>query len=95
MTASDRVVMQNPNTGRDDNTIAREIFEPVRYAILDALEDAEDVAFKDLTDEVVARTPAVLWSDRSPMWYTTTVKLHLEATGEIEKFGKPQRLRRL
>ncbi len=39
------------------------------------------------------RTPAEMWSDASVGWYTTTVKLDLEAKGIIEKEGSPQILR--
>ena len=82
--------MQNPNTGRDDTTIAVKIYEPTRRAILEALDDAGDLPNSQLVDEVLQRTPPELWVDNSTMWFTTTVKLHLEATGLLKKSGSPQ-----
>lgn len=90
---AERVTMQNPNTGRDDATIARRMYEPVRAAILEAIGEAGTLAFADLPAQVEARTPAELWEDASLGWYTTTVKLDLEAKGLIEREGSPQRLR--
>ena len=43
-------MMQNPNTGRDDMSIARAIHEPVRDAILAAIHDAGELPNKLLTD---------------------------------------------
>jgi DNA-binding transcriptional ArsR family regulator len=86
----DRVMMENPNTGRDDMRIARAIYEPVRQAILEALEDLGEVPFSELHVEVEQRTPPELWEDASLKWYTTTVKLDLEAKGLLVKSGSPQ-----
>jgi DNA-binding transcriptional ArsR family regulator len=90
---TDRVVMQNPNTGRDDNTIARRMYEPVRAAILSAVEDHEPLPLSELADEVERRTPDELWESASLLWYTTTVKLDLQAKGLVEAEGSPQVLR--
>ena len=38
MADDDRIMMRNPNTGRDDMRIARSIYEPVRAALLAAIE---------------------------------------------------------
>ena len=84
-------MMQNPNTGRDDCRIKVSIYEPVRDAILDALAEGS-LPNSQLYDEVEQRTSAELWEDNSLMWFTTTVKLHLEATGLLEKKGRPQQL---
>lgn len=46
----ERIMMQNPNTGRDDMSIARAIHEPVRDAILAAIHDAGELPNKLLTD---------------------------------------------
>jgi len=89
----DRIMMQNPNTGREDSTIAVAMYEPVRDAILLALEAEPGMRFMDdLFHAVEARTEPALWSDASVKWYTTTVKLHLEATGMIDRHGSPQQL---
>jgi len=85
--------MKNPNTGRDDRTISRSFYEPVRTAILEAVAETEGIPFSELTAEVVQRTEESLWQDASAAWYTVSVKLHLEAIGQIERFGSPQQLR--
>lgn len=90
MSDDDRVMMENPNTGRDDVRITRAIYEPVRKAILEAIEDAGDLPLSELAGEVERRTPNELWDNASLMWYTTTVKLDLEAKGLILKKGSPQ-----
>ena len=89
----DRVMMQNPNTGRDDMRISRAMYEPVRAAILDAIDEAGVLPFAELRAEVEKRTPPEMWADASVGWYTTTVKLDLEAKGLIVKEGSPQQLR--
>jgi len=83
-------MMHNPNTGREDVRIKRTIFEPVRDAILQALDETGELRASDLPEHVEARTPTTLWEDASTIWFTTTVKLHLEATGLIERSGSPQ-----
>ena len=91
----ERITMLNPNTGREDTRIRVAMYEPVRAAILEALGERGEIAFKDLRAEVEARTPAALWEDASPGWYTTTVKLDLEARGSIERVPgvRPQTIR--
>lgn len=89
----ERVVMDNPNTGRTDGTIARSFYDPVRAAIIEAIDEAGTLAFADLREAVEQRTPPEMWDDASVGWYTTTVKLDLEAKGIIEKEGSPQILR--
>lgn len=89
---SERITMNNPNTGRTDGTIAASMYHPVRRAILDALAEHDGLRFGDLRAEVEARTDANLWETASPGWYTTTVKLDLEARGLLRRDGSPQRL---
>lgn len=89
--SNDRIMMKNPNTGRDDRHIAVAMYEPVRDAILAAVDDEDGIGFSELAEQVELRAPE-LWADASVMWYTTTVKLHLEATGLIERDGSPQQL---
>lgn len=90
---TDRVVLENPNTGSTDGTIARALYDPVRAAILAAIGEAGQLPFSELRAEVERRTSPDLWEDASVGWYTTTVKLDLEAKGLIEKEGSPQSLR--
>lgn len=91
--SDDRVVLLNPNTGREDLPIRRAMYEPVRAAILAAIDDAGELAFSDLRAEVDRRTPASLWDGASVGWYTTSVKLDLEARGLLVRDGSPQLLR--
>ena len=90
---TERVTLENPNTGRTDGTIARSFYDPVRAAILEAIDEAGTLPLADLRAEVERRTPAELWADASVGWYTTTVKLDLEAKGLLLKEGSPQILR--
>ena len=89
MANDDRIMMKNPNTGRDDKRIKVSIYEPVRDAILATLAEGP-VANAQLCEEVERRTPPEMWKDNSAMWFTTTVKLHLEATQMLTKHGSPQ-----
>lgn len=88
-----RITIENPNTGRTDGTIARSFYDPVRQAILDAIGEADGLPFAELRNEVARRTPSELWEDASVGWYTTAVKLDLEAKGLVVKEGSPQILR--
>lgn len=91
--ADDPVSALNPDPTKQPTSIRRSMYEPVRAAILAALSD-DELLFGDLPAEVERRTDPDLWTDASVGWYTTTVKLDLEARGLIERFGSPQRLRR-
>ncbi len=73
-----------------------EKYEAFREALLAVIPaDADGVPFGDLTTLVEAHNPT-LNQHGSVGWYTTTVKLDLEARGEIERVpgAKPQRVRR-
>ncbi len=87
----DRVMMRNPNTGRDDVRISAEYHVAVRSAILRAVGAAPGgLPFSELADAVERGTPPELWEDSSVGWYTTTVKLDMEAGGLLERSGSPQ-----
>lgn len=89
---TDRITMLNPNTGREDGTISGHLYRPVRAAILTTLDEHDGLRFADLRAQVEARTDDELWANASPGWYTTTVKLDLEARGLLTRAGKPQQL---
>ncbi len=89
----ERVTMLNPNTGRPDKTIVRSIYDPVKRAILTAISEIDGIRFSDLSDAVEDRTDPALWTKHKVGWYTTSVKLDLEARGLIERFASPQQLR--
>lgn len=90
---SERVEVHNPDPSKSGSTIDRDKYDVVRKAILDAIEAHGEIRFKDLRGEVEERLPENF--DGSPGWYTTTVKLDLEARGLLERIpgASPQRLR--
>ena len=90
----ERVLAEHPDPTKQGTRIARAMYEPVRTALLAALDELGEVPFSALSGEVERRTPG-LWADASVGWYTTTVKLDLEAKGLIEQvpYARPQRLR--
>jgi hypothetical protein len=85
----DGVMLANPNTGGDTIRIRRSMYDPVRVAILTAVDegalDATPLRAVDLAAQVEKRTPRRLWWDASVGWYTTSVKLDLEFRGLIEQ----------
>jgi hypothetical protein len=78
--------------------IDRSIYDGFRSAILRAIpRGSQGLAFLELPDKVETLLPkAVRGAIGSVSWYTTTIKLDLEARGEIERVpgATPQRLRR-
>ncbi|NOT40685.1 MAG: hypothetical protein HOP13_09345 [Alphaproteobacteria bacterium] len=93
-----KVLCRTPTPGKSAKAIAKWKYDLVRGAILKAApKTAGGVAFGDLAVLVAKGLPA---SDRKRLgsvnWYTTTVKLHMETTGELQRIAgaHPQRLRR-
>jgi hypothetical protein len=78
--------------GKEGVNVDKEKYEAVKQAILDAVGSAGELPFSDLSVEVEQRVPVF---DGSYGWYTTIVKLDLEARGLIERVPKksPQYLR--
>lgn len=76
--------------------IARDKYDATRKAILAVVPAGrEGVLFSALPKAVAAKLPTRLFENASVPWYTTVVKLDLEARREIERVpdSKPQRLR--
>lgn len=92
----ERIQTEHPDPDKEGVNIRVEIYDPVKAAILAAVDEYGEVAFGDLAAEVEARTDAAIWADASVGWYTTSVKLDLEARGLIERVPgtRPQRVRR-
>lgn len=93
-----RVQLRHPEPGRRAPRIDSAMYEAVRAAILAALpREGEGLAFSRLAAEVERRTPPQLWKERSIGWFTTAVKLDLEARNLVERIpgAGPQRLRRV
>lgn len=91
-----RVMTRHPDPTKQGTRIDGAVYEAVKQAILEASKDMGEagVAFSELPDEVARRTDPDLWTDRSVGWYTTTVKLDLEARGLIRRSNgrSPQRV---
>ena len=91
-----RITTQHPDPDKQGTRIDATVYEATRSAILESIEQAGEggVAFGDLPGEVERRSDPEIWADRSVGWYTTTVKLDLEARGLISRSAgrSPQRL---
>lgn len=78
--------------GKTGTNIDKAKYDVVREAIIDIIRKRGEMPFSDLADAVGAKLTDF---DGSIGWYTTTVKLDLEARGEVERIPKrtPQVLR--
>ena len=98
-TLEDKIQLKHPDTTKVAPRISAAKYEAVRAAILDLVAEGEaSVPFVGLADKVAALLPPPVLQDLGSVgWYTTAVKLHLEANGEIERVpgAQPQRLRRV
>ncbi len=89
---SEKIMTLHPE-GKTGVNIDKGKYDMVRGAILEILKENETYPFKTLADEVASRLGDSF--EGSFGWYTTSVKLDLEARGEIERLPKksPQQLR--
>ncbi len=81
MMETKRIQTQHPQ-GKPGVNIERDKYDTMRVAILQALKGQGAQVFKALTETVKARLQGEF--DGSVSWYLTTVKLDLEARGEIK-----------
>ena len=92
----DRIQLSHPDPDKEAPRISAEKYQAVRVAILTAVsENADGILFKDHADRVSQLlTPQALDNLGSVGWYTTLVKLDLEARGLIKRVpgSKPQSL---
>lgn len=100
MPAADKVRCITPTTtGNRGKDIPKWKYDLLRAAIRKVVpKSKEGVEFRQLYDLVAAQlTSEQLKQLGSLPWHTTTVKLHLEVIGELERVpdAKPQRLRRV
>jgi hypothetical protein len=83
-------------TGANGVNISRPMYDEVKKAILNTVEkkNSEGVLAKDLPKEVAKQVSKKLFADASVPWYTTVVKLDLEARGLIKRVpgSQPQLL---
>jgi hypothetical protein len=91
----EKVVCETPTPGKKPTRIHKWKYEAVRKAILKVVPTEEPgILFKELPQYLEGvLTDEELENLGSLMWYTTTVKLDMEAKGELIKLkGSPQRL---
>jgi hypothetical protein len=89
----DKILTLHPE-GKKGVNISRAKYEMIRNAILAAIRSQGEISFEGLTSLVEYRLRNKF--DGSVSWYVTTVKLDLEARGEIERVpgAEPQHLRK-
>ncbi|MAW61549.1 MAG: hypothetical protein CMJ94_12030 [Planctomycetes bacterium] len=96
--AEERFQTLHPDPGKQGENIVKWKYEAVRAALLQQIPDqGEGALFSELPDGVrKALSPKQLDELGSVSWYVTTVKLDLEARGEIRRVSGrgPQRLLR-
>ncbi|MFT3892866.1 MAG: hypothetical protein QM730_14635 [Anaerolineales bacterium] len=70
--------------------ISKEKYDIIRKAILSTLTEKKEITFMNLSRAVEKEVNGTF--DGSVMWYVTTVKLDLEARGEIKRVpnSRPQ-----
>lgn len=95
---AEKIQLLHPDPNKEAPRIAVWKYEIFKKVILDLIpQNDEGVPFKTLSDRVADQIPT---DERRKLgsvgWYTTTVKLDLEARGLIERVpgSKPQYLRR-
>ncbi len=90
------VQLKHPQRGKALPRMARRTFDLIHRAILGVVPRREPgLPFAELADRVGARlTPAQRKAIGSIGWYSTSVKLHMEGQGEIQRVpgSAPQRL---
>jgi hypothetical protein len=79
--------------GKQGTNISKVKYDTVRQAILDVVMSNKSITFTKMTTQVEEKLAGKF--DGSIPWYVTTVKLDLEARGEIERVpgSSPQQLR--
>jgi len=66
--------------------ISKEKYDIIRKAILSTMNRQKEISFKNLSRAVEKEVNGSF--DGSVMWYVTTVKLDMEARGEIKRVPK-------
>ena len=87
-----KILTHHPH-GKAGVNISKNKYDTIRGAILDSLREHGELTFAELTEDVRRKLEGSF--DGSINWYVTTVKLDLEARGQIERIPRqtPQRLR--
>ena len=96
---SDKILCRTPSKGKKGTNIDRHKYKLIRSAILKVVpRNKSGIAFRDLPSMIEQElSPLEQKRIGSVMWYTVTVKLHMEVIGELERVAncKPQRIRRV
>lgn len=89
---TERIMTQHP-AGKTGVNIEKHKYDVMRRTIVDTIREYGEITFKDLMQRTEQKLNGKF--DGSIGWYTTTVKLDLEARGVIQRVPKssPQRLR--
>ena len=89
---SEKIMTLHPE-GKSGVNIDKSKYDTIRSAVLEVLTEHETYPFNTLADEVAKKVGDSF--EGSFGWYTTTVKLDLEARGEVERIPdqSPQMLR--
>ncbi|HXI02335.1 MAG TPA: hypothetical protein VNI57_04085 [Candidatus Saccharimonadales bacterium] len=94
----ERIQLLHPERGKSAPRIDKGKYDAVRKAILRAVPaNAEGITWRELPGKVRALLPPRSRSTLgSVTWYTVSVKLDMEARGELERIpgAVPQRIRR-
>ena len=90
---SDKIMTLHPDPDKTGVNIDKAKYEAVKEAILAVVAEETETPFKTLADKVAEKLGDSFTGSFG--WYTTTVKLDLEARGTIERIpGKsPQMIR--
>jgi hypothetical protein len=83
MPSDERIYAQTVTPGKKGVNISRDKYEIIFNAILEILNEREEIRFKDLPRAVKGKLK--FGFNVSIPWYTTTVKLHMEHQEIIER----------
>ncbi|MGK2864026.1 MAG: DUF6958 family protein [Chitinophagaceae bacterium] len=92
----DKVTVTHPESGTE-RKFDKNIYDPIKAAILKSLEGSKGKTFTELTDDVVKiiRKKMPGFSKSIP-WYTISIRLDLETRGIVETYiEKGKKLNRL
>jgi hypothetical protein len=83
----EKILTLHPEEGKQGVNISLSKYEMIRQAILDAIRSQGTITFKGLVSLIDYNLRNRF--EGSITWYVTTVKLDLEARGEIERVPGP------
>ena len=90
----EKILTLHPEEGKQGVNISRAKYDMIRQAILNAIRSQGSISFKGLVSLIDYNLRHRF--EGSVSWYVTTVKLDLEARGEIERIpGEREQILRL